>query len=395
MSEMVRLTTRPSRDGKTFTFVLVYKDENGKRVFRSLGHADKRKAQRQQAQKERELRMGIVQPGSLKLSDFLEDSIQRIRGQVRQGTICQAKAAMTCLIKAIGNIDYKMVQQTHGERFLQYCLDHGNSPATAGKKLRHLKRMFQLAVQRAYLDQNPLRYIRLPRSPKKSIRVLTDAECSQLLTTATAIPAENGVDFPLLLEMALCTGMRRGELLNLTWPEIDFENRIVEVSPKDDTEYTWKWEIKDHDRRKLPLTERLVNMLAKRQSEASSGNPYVFIPTARYEFIQAAREAGTWDYDSSKCPMNNFDRQFNTLLKKAGLENVRFHDLRRTCLTNWFVHGLREMEVMTMAGHSSFETTRKFYLAVSTDLVNRTRQISDQIAASIFVTHLSRAPQNA
>ena len=57
MKELVRLWKRPSRDGKRFTFVLIYKDERDRKRFESLGHVDSRKAERQRAQKERELRM--------------------------------------------------------------------------------------------------------------------------------------------------------------------------------------------------------------------------------------------------------------------------------------------------------------------------------------------------
>jgi hypothetical protein len=70
MNELVRLKTRPSRDGKTFIYRLEYTDEDGKRRRISLGHADKRKAERQRAQKERELRMGIVGPVSMRLSHY-------------------------------------------------------------------------------------------------------------------------------------------------------------------------------------------------------------------------------------------------------------------------------------------------------------------------------------
>ena len=80
MKDAVRLWKRPSRDGKRFVCVLIYVDENRKRRFESLGHADTRKAERQRAQKERELRMGIVEPGSMRLSDFLADCKARARG---------------------------------------------------------------------------------------------------------------------------------------------------------------------------------------------------------------------------------------------------------------------------------------------------------------------------
>ena len=46
------------------------------------------------------------------------------------------------------------------------------------------------------------------------------------------------IPWELLIRMALCTGMRRGELLNLTWRDINFERVCVDVSPKQDTKET-------------------------------------------------------------------------------------------------------------------------------------------------------------
>ena len=75
-------------------------------------------------------------------------------------------------------------------------------------------------------------------------------------------------------------------------------------------------------------------------------------------------------------------------MAKAGIEKGEFHDLRRTCLTNWLANGLGEHDVMTMAGHASFETTRRFYLAVRKDLLARARKASSAALKSIFVAKL-------
>jgi hypothetical protein len=45
------------------------------------------------------------------------------------------------------------------------------------------------------------------------------------------------------------------------------------------------------------------------------------------------------------------------------------------CLTKWFANGLKEFDVMTMAGHSSFETTRRFYLVICGDLLDKTSKV--------------------
>ena len=87
MKQLVKLWKRPSYDGKRFMYYLIYTDEHGKRRQKSLGHTDARKAERQRARLERELRMGIVGPESMRLSDFLEDSLDRTRAQVRGSTL--------------------------------------------------------------------------------------------------------------------------------------------------------------------------------------------------------------------------------------------------------------------------------------------------------------------
>jgi len=118
------------------------------------------------------------------LRTFLDDSLSRTGDQIRESTQKDYRSAMEDLITAVGNIDYQIVQHGHGELFRQNRLDQGDSPATVAKKLRELKRIFQLAVERRQLDENPFRYIRVPRVPKQKIRVYSSAECSRLLRVA-------------------------------------------------------------------------------------------------------------------------------------------------------------------------------------------------------------------
>lgn len=197
----------------------------------------------------------------------------------------------------------------------------------------------------------------------------------------------------ILILTALCTGMRRGELINTTWKDVDFAGQKIKVSPKDDTEYTWQWRIKDTDRRSVPLTDEVVKMLAEHQAEQPEGYPYVFVPSERYDRIQQARQADKWTVRQGKCPVGYFRRQWLIILSRANIEGT-FHDLRRTCITSWFAHGLSEYEVMIMAGHASFETTRKFYMAIRRDLVDRARQASSAAMETFFGTHLARTPES-
>ena len=392
MSKLVRLWKRPTHDGQRYTYYVIYYGEDGRRRQKALGHADKRKAERQAAQFERELRMGTVEPGSMKLSDFLDDSLKRTRGQVRESTLKEASRAMKQFISVTGDIDYQRVSHTHGERFVQACLDGGNTLGTAAKKLRHLKRVLQLGVERGQLEDNPFRLVKNPRVARQAIRVYSADECERLIQAARDFQKATGLQWQLLIWMALCTGMRRGELLNLTWRDIDFDRKTAAVSPKQATDFTWEWHIKDTDRRKLPLTDELVQLLAEHQAAQPEGYPYIFVPPRRYDHIQKVRQQGKWTVEKGKMPLSNFSRQFTSIRSRASIDDGEFHDFRRTCITNWFANGLSEFEVMTLAGHSSFETTRRFYLAVRDDLVDRARAASSQAMAGISVAKLLQVP---
>lgn len=76
--------------------------------------------------------------------------------------------------------------------------------------------------------------------------------------------------------VALCTGMRRGELLNTAWWNIDFDRQTIDVSPQKDIDQAWEWHIKDTDRRTLPLTEQVLLLLTKHYEQQPEGYPLHF-----------------------------------------------------------------------------------------------------------------------
>lgn len=392
MKELVRLRMRPSRDKKSFRYMLDYKDQSGKRRQISLGHADKRRAERQRYEKQLELQMNVVEPISMRLTDFFQDSLMRTNGQVRATTLKETAKTMRDFTECVGDIDVQQVRYEHGERFIQYCLDKEISAATVTKKVKHLKRVFQLAEDRGQLDRHPLRKLKLPKVARRKIRVFTDQECHGLCRVARQYEEKGSpIRWELLIRMALGTGMRRGELLNTTWRDIDFARMTVDVAPKKDTMDTWEWHIKDTERRTLPLTSEMVRLLVEHQMFQPEGCPYIFVPMARYECIQELRRAGQWTVEKGRSPLSKFCHYFNKIRSMAGIYTGTFHDLRRTCLSNWIVQGLSLHEVKELAGHAGIETTERFYLAVRKDILDRARTASEASRKGQSVAHLLRA----
>jgi integrase len=392
MKELVRLRMRPSRDGKSFRYMLDYVAQDARRHQISLGHADKRRAERQRHEKELELRVNVTGPVSMRLTDFFRDSLGRTKGQVRATTLGETARSMKDFVDCVGDIDVQEVRHEHGERFIQYCLDQKLSTGTVTKKIKHLKRVFQLAEDRSQLDRHPLRKLRPPKVAKRKVRVFTGQECDALCKAAHQYEEKGRpVRWELLIRTCLATGMRRGELMNITWRDIDFANMTVEVSPKKSRVDTWEWHIKDTDHRTLPLTADLVKLLVEHQMAQPEGNPYVFVPMGRYEFIQGLQRSGQWTVERGRSPLSKFCHHFNKIRTRAGIESGTFHDLRRTCLSNWVAQGLSLHEVKELAGHAGIDTTERFYLAIRKDVVDRARAASEASRKDHSVARLLRA----
>jgi integrase len=400
MKQLVRLRMRPSRDGKSFVYFLDYRGEDGKRRRISLGHADRRKAKRQQAEKERELRTGIVAPESMRLSEFVMDSLARTGDQIRESTRDGYFSTMRDFIGVIGDKDLQHVSIQDGERYRQVCFDRGNRPSTVAKKLKEIKCILETGVKRRQLDENPLAHIKMPKYSMAEINVFSEAECDRIVRAAQDLirqrEGDTVVRWYLLVLVALCTGTRRGELLNCTWSDIDLAAQTLTVSPKEETKETWAWLIKDLDRRTLPLTDEVVQMLADHQSQQPERHPYVFVLPARYAYIQdQLRACGIWKHsDSRQKVVPLFNRTFRKILRRAGIERGTFHDLRRTAISNWLAKGLSEFEVMKLAGHANFSTTHRFYLRVRDDLIDRARQASTR-ASGRDLARIWHAPPSA
>ena len=102
-----------------------------------------------------------------------------------------------------------------------------------------------MAVLRCQIEKNPFKNLKSPKIAEQEIRIYEDDECYQLLRAARNLSQDNGINWELLIAVGLCTGMRRGELLNTVWRDVDFANQTIKVSPKRNTEKTWEWHIKD------------------------------------------------------------------------------------------------------------------------------------------------------
>lgn len=175
-----------------------------------------------------------------------------------------------------------------------------------------LRHMFNIAKYEwgIPLADNPLSYVKKPAPAKPRERRLSDTEHEAL--EAAANQCRNPLIWPIIC-FAIETGMRRGEILKVLWADLDQERRVLLIR-----------DTKNGDDRTIPLSRNAEKILFS----LSRGAVRIF-PLSDYSVRHA------WD----------------RLVKRARVQNLRFHDLRHEAISRFFEQGLSIAEVALISGH--------------------------------------------
>lgn len=203
--------------------------------------------------------------------------------------------------------------------------EEGAGPATINRELGCLRHMFNMAIKWKKAQVNPVREVRFLKEPKEKDRILTEEEEAKLLEAVRTGHKAKHLE-PIIIT-ALNTGMRKGEILNLKWSNVDFKNGVIIV------EGTKNGEI-----RKIPMNQKLTQTLegAKKVSKgdyafSENGKPYLDVKT------------GWW-----------------TALERAGVENFTFHGLRHTFGSRLGMAGVDIKTIAELMGHKDIKMTMRY-----------------------------------
>ena len=223
--------------------------------------------------------------------------------------------------------------------------------------------------------QNPFAKIRERKTTQNEIRYVEIEEYLALVEKA------KNSWWRALLSIAYGSGLRRNEILHLTWKNVDFENQLTKVTAKKGFKDILEWEPKNHKNRVVPMSDESSQLLADLQLQAKEGFPYIFISPARFKRIRERQRIRKWNPRSQV--INNLDRDFGVTKRRAGVAKCVLHDLRRTAITNW-AKKLPIQVVQQLAGHADITTTRKYYLAVrSEDLASANDVVNSILAKTL------------
>lgn len=273
----------------------------------------------------------------------------------------------TYTIPRIGDIKLKKLTSRHLQKLYKDLLENGRvnrkngkgNPGLSSTTVRSVHLMlhcaFQRAVKERLIPRNPTEDCIAPKVQKIEMKILPADHIKSYLDAANA----RGLLPMFYLE--LVSGLRKGELVALRWDDLDTQNRTISVSKQyiknPNGELTLSRPKTETSVRQVSIPQTAVNLLIQAH-EKHPDNPYLF----------PSPVTGEMYYPDSVVNLHK------KILKDAGLEHIRFHDLRHTFATMALQNGVDIKTVSSMLGHYDAGFTLRTY-------THATRQKQDEAAA--------------
>jgi integrase len=229
----------------------------------------------------------------------------------------------------------------------------GLSTASIRKMFNIINQSLSHAVNGNMITKNPAEPVHLPKHTQKQIKVFTQEEQNRFLECS------KGDALHELFILALDTGIRLGELLALTWDDVDFDNETIHVNKNlitvkdfyNTAESNNILIIQDTPKtkasiRKVPLTKRSLELLKKMNPDQSA--------------IGSIFRTKTKNFISPR----NAERSFCRIAAKAGISKCNFHTARHSYATRLFELGIPAKVVSELLGHSKVSHTLDIYTHV-------------------------------
>lgn len=236
------------------------------------------------------------------------------------------------------------------------------------KTVRHVFILINMALKKAvklrYIDENANDFVTLPKKKRFEGKALTAEEARTIFDKAKEEKL-----YPIVA-LTLCTGMRKGEVMALKWENINFRDRelhvegnlcrVRESNAGGRSKYVDKvLEPKSAKSiRTIPLTEKAVEALLiqkQRQNEIKE----------KYKVVYDDQDFVFTEVDGNLLRQKGFMEEYHAFLKKYGISDIRFHDLRHTFATLLFEEGESAKVIQELLGHSTITITMDIYTHVS------------------------------
>lgn len=358
---MAHIRIRKDKNGRVRYQILVEVWHGGRKYYKSKTCDTKRKALEWEGKIKHEIRSGIVTPESLKnrkLSEAIEKFINQVLPQKPKNSrnVHQHLNWWDDHIGQLGlsDITPSVIVECR-DRLLKEptALGKERAPATVVRYLSSLSSVFETAIREwHWVEKNPIRLIRKPTVSNARTRFLSEEECQRLLKATKE--SKNVYLYPVVA-IALGSGMRRGEILNLRWQDIDFNKRLIFLG-----------KTKNGSSRYVPMVGLVHKILLELyEKEKIIDSSFFIFPSINPGKQLEIRTA--WEY----------------ALKRAEIKNLRFHDLRHSCASFLALSGSSQRDIAEILGHKDLKMTFRYSHLTNQHLAEALERASDRFITSV------------
>lgn len=269
------------------------------------------------------------------------------------------------IVPYLGNIKLDKLKPLQIQNFYTLKLEQGLSERTVISFHKIIHRALEQALKWQLISINVCNGVEKPKVKKNKVDILNEKELKELLKIAKSTK----LYVPVFI--ASYTGMRRGEILGLTWDNVDLKNNVIKIektlsSTKNGIVFT---EPKtETSKRNIAISKDISQILKKVQVEQLKnkmrlGNLY------QNNNLVCCKDNG--DFINPK----SFSRDFHNLLKANNFKIIRFHDLRHTHASLLVKLGVHPKEISNRLGHSDIQITMNIYSHIYEETDKETAEV--------------------
>ncbi|MBI4063507.1 MAG: site-specific integrase [Elusimicrobia bacterium] len=317
-----------------------YWRENGKVVQRSLG-TDARIAHIKLGEIEKRLiaeRCGVDK--EISWDEYIEKYIRYCQANQAKDSVARNEVIYRHIKRILPIRNLTDLTPQALEEYKLVRKNAGIQSSTINREIIAVKTAMKKAAEWGYLTQNVWGVRQLPEVKKRPV-FYTIEEIEKLL-------AHSDPFMKTIIYLGFYAGLRKGEMLALEWPDIDFEGQQVRVTPKK------HWHPKDYDPREIPMHPTLLEHL-KNWKTVMEGSEKVLL----------------WDR-----PSNYLSTWFSKLLSRTGINKGSLHTLRHSFASHLAIKGVDLYRISKLMGHSSVVTTQIYAHLLPSDMHDAVKTIA-------------------
>jgi len=295
----------------------------------------------------------LVDPGRVTVEKFLTGWLEDCaRPKLRPRTLLSyAQVVRLHILPPLGRVPLQKLSPQHVQTWLNDLQRSGLSPRTCHYARAILRSALGQALRWGVVSRNVAALVEGPRVPKHEIRPLQPDQARALLD---AVRVHR---LGALFTVALALGLRQGEALGLKWDALDFTTGVLHVrAALQHVGKEWHLVEPKSERSRRSITLPRVAIVALRAHRVRQKKERLLAGSGWKEtaFVFTTR-TGT------PIEPSNLTKEFKRVLKRAGVPEVRFHDLRHTAATFLLAQGVDPRTIMETLGHSQISLTLNTY----------------------------------